>query len=193
MQPTAGFVLVGGRSSRMGENKARLKIGSQSLVELVAAAVRQATGNVTLIGNPQAFNYLPFDCLADAQPDLGPLAGIETALASTRAAELNLITGCDMPDLKPADLSHLLTIAAQNHALCTLVRDATGRRHPLCAVYRPEALPFVRTALAARRLRLLELVEELKAEEVPIKSVLHNLNTPDQWTAWKKAAARQPV
>ena len=191
MPRTAGFVLVGGRSSRMGENKARLKVGSQFLVELVAAVVKQAAGTVTLIGNPQAFTDLPFDCLADAQPGLGPLAGLETALASARA-ELNLIAGCDMPDLKPADLTRLLETAAQNKALCTLARDTSGRRHPLCAVYRTEALPYIRTALAGGRLRLLELVEELKAAEVPIDSALRNLNTPEQWAAWKKAA-QQPV
>ena len=98
-----------------------------------------------------------------------------------------------MPDLSPADLTRLVTTAAQNSALCILVRDATGRRHPLCAVYRTAALPVIRAALASRRLRLLELVEELKAEEVRIDSVLQNLNTPEQWAAWKKTAQQQPV
>lgn len=183
---TAGFVLVGGRSSRMGENKARLKRGSQFLVELAAQSVRHAAGSVTLIGNPQDFADLPFETLPDAQPGLGPLAGLETALASMRG-ELNLVTGCDMPDLKTADLAHLLAAAAKNNALCTLARDANNRRHPLCAVYRTAALPVVRNALQARRLRLFTLVEELKAEEVEIDSVLHNLNTPEQWAAWKAA------
>jgi molybdopterin-guanine dinucleotide biosynthesis protein A len=187
MQPAAaGFVLTGGRSSRMGENKARLQIGKHFLVELIANTVREATGNITLIGNPQAFADLPFECLPDAQPALGPLAGIETALASYRS-ELNLITGCDMPDLKSTDLAHLITAAAESKSLCTLTRDANGRRHPLCAVYRTEALPFIQKALSDNRLRLLSLVEELKAEEVQIDSVLQNLNTPEQWAAWKKA------
>lgn len=187
MQPAvAGFVLTGGRSSRMGENKARLKLGPHFLVELVAHTVRETIGNVTLVGNPLAFADLPFECLPDAQPGFGPLSGLETALASHRA-ELNLLTGCDMPDLKTTDLTQLLTAATQNNALCTLARDANGRRHPLCAVYRTEALPYVQNALAARRLRLFSLVEELEAEDVQIDSVLHNLNTPEQWTAWKKA------
>jgi molybdopterin-guanine dinucleotide biosynthesis protein A len=124
--------------------------------------------------------------LPDVQPGLGPLAGLETLLALNRA-ELNLVIGCDMPDLKTSDLARLLTAAAENNSLCTLARDANGRPHPLCAIYRSEALPFVRNALAVRRLRLLQLVEELKAEEVAIPSVLHNLNTPEEWAAWKKA------
>jgi molybdopterin-guanine dinucleotide biosynthesis protein A len=68
-----------------------------------------------------------------------------------------------------------------------LAADASGRKHPLCAVYQRDALRFVRAALDAGRLRLLDLVEELKAVEVRIDSVLSNLNTPEQWAAWRAA------
>jgi molybdenum cofactor guanylyltransferase len=189
MQRVAGFVLVGGRSSRMGKDKARLKVGSHLLLEVVAQQVAKAAGNVTLIGNAEAFADLPFACLSDTRPGLGPIAGLETALASARGA-LNLVTSCDMPDLNATDLARLLAAASQTQALCTLARDADGRCHPLCAVYRHDALPFVRDALDAGRLRLFDLVEELKAEEVRIDSVLHNLNTPEEWAAWQAA---QPV
>jgi molybdopterin-guanine dinucleotide biosynthesis protein A len=186
MQRAAGFVLVGGRSSRMGEDKARLKIGSRFLVEVVAGEVLRAAGSVTLIGNPEAFADLPFACLRDERPGLGPLAGLETALAIQRA-EFNLVAGCDMPNLRCEDLAQLLMMAEETRALCTLARDGDGRRHPLCAVYRSGALSFVSAALDGGRLRLQELVEELEAVEVRIDSVLHNLNTPEEWAAWKAA------
>ena len=189
MQWAAGFVLVGGRSVRMGEDKARLRVDSRFLVEVVANAVEQAAGSVTLIGHPESFADLRFECLPDVRTGLGPLAGLEAALASERA-ELNLVAGCDMPDIRSSDLLSLLTVASEKKALCTVARDASGRRHPLCAVYHNEALPFVRAALDAGRLRLLHLVEELKAVEVRIDSVLTNLNTPEQWAAWQAA---QPV
>ena len=189
MQRTAGFVLVGGRSSRMGTEKARLKVGTEFLVETVARKVAEAAGTVTLVGNPEAFLDLPFACVPDTRPGLGPIAGLEAALA-TGQAELNLVTGCDMPDLRASDLTRLLAEAESNTALCTLARDRRDRSHPLCAVYRREALPVVRAALDAGRLRLLALVEELRAVEVRIDSVLSNLNTPEQWAAWQ---AEQPV
>jgi len=189
MHQTAGFVLVGGRSSRMGKEKARLKVGNEFLVEVVARKVAEAAGNVTLVGSPEAFTDLPFASVKDMRPGLGPIAGLEAAL-TTGQAELNLVTGCDMPDLHPSDLLRLLAAAANTGALCTLARDRHARRHPLCAVYRSEALPVVRAALDAGRLRLLALVEELKAVEVRIDSVVSNLNTPEQWAAWQ---AEQPV
>ncbi len=189
MRRAAGFVMAGGRSSRMGEDKTRLKVRSHFLVEIVAREVARAAGGVTLIGKPESFADLPFECLPDLRPGLGPLGGLEAALASQRA-ELNLIAGCDMPDIQFADLTRLLNVAEESKALCVMTRDACGRRHPLCAVYRNDALPVVSAALDAGRLRLLELVEELKAVEVRIDTVLSNVNTPEEWAAWQAA---QPV
>jgi molybdopterin-guanine dinucleotide biosynthesis protein A len=182
----AGFVLVGGRSARMGQDKARLRVASHFLVEVVARAVQEAAGTVTLVGSPEAFADLPFERLADLRFCLGPLAGLEAALASGRS-ELSLVVGCDMPDIQPSDLTRLLAVASETGALCVLAADASGRKHPLCAVYQRDALRFVRAALDAGRLRLLDLVEELKAVEVRIDSVLSNLNTPEQWAAWRAA------
>jgi molybdopterin-guanine dinucleotide biosynthesis protein A len=182
----AGFVLVGGHSLRMGQNKARLRVDSRFLVELIASRVAEVAESVTLIGNPQAFRDLPFECLADLRPGLGPLAGLETALASSRA-EFNFVHSCDMPGIPPGVLERLLAVCRSTPALCAMARDAGGRRHPLCAVYHGDCLPFVRAALDAGRLRLLPLVEELKAVEVPIDSILCNLNTPEEWATWQAA------
>jgi molybdenum cofactor guanylyltransferase len=182
----AGFVLVGGRSSRMGRDKARLKVDSRFLVEVVASTVARVTGGVTLVGNPQDFSDLPYECLADLRPGLGPLAGLETVLQSGRA-DFNVVAGCDMPGIQSADLARLLAVCRQTQSLCTLARDGGGREHPLCAVYRSACLPFVRAALDARRLRLLDLVKDLGALEVPIDSVLSNLNTPEELAAWQAA------
>jgi molybdopterin-guanine dinucleotide biosynthesis protein A len=72
-----------------------------------------------------------------------------------------------------------------------VARDADGRTHPLCAVYQGDCLPFVTAALDAGRLRLMDLLQELKAVEVPIDAVLHNLNTPEEWIAWQATQAAQ--
>jgi molybdopterin-guanine dinucleotide biosynthesis protein A len=123
---TAGFVLVGGRSTRMGRDKARLPVDSRLLVELVAHAVAEAAGSVTLLGNPAAFADLLFECLPDLRPGCGPVAGVETALASGRA-ELNLVVACDMPGIRVADLTRLLAVCEESRTLCALVKDASTR------------------------------------------------------------------
>jgi molybdopterin-guanine dinucleotide biosynthesis protein A len=170
----------------MGQNKARLRVSSHFLVEVVAAEVAKVTGSVALVGNPALFDDLPLECIADLRPGLGPLAGLEAALSSGRG-EFNLILACDMPGIQSSHLKQLLNRATQTGALCTLASEANGRKHPLCAVYRSEALALVRAALDARRLRLLDLVEELRAVDVCFETGLINLNTPEQWAAWQSA------
>jgi molybdopterin-guanine dinucleotide biosynthesis protein A len=178
----AGFVLVGGRSSRMGQDKARLRIGTRLLVEDIAGKVADATGRVTLVGPPERYADLAFECLPDLRHGLGPLAGIETALASGYG-DLNLITGCDMPDLATEWLEKLVTVARRTRALCVVTRDAAGKVHPLCAVYRTQCLPFVRRALAARQLKLFDFIRGLPVIQMHASQVIGNLNTPQELAA----------
>jgi len=180
----AAFVLVGGRSSRMGRDKALLRCNSRPLVEDVAVKAASIAGSVTLIGRPERYSDLGFDCLPDLRSGLGPLAGIEAALDSGRG-ELNLVLACDMPGLERDWLSRLLSQARRTNALCLACRDESGMLHPLCAVYRSACLPFVRRALDARRLKLLDLLGELDAASLEIPHKISNLNTPREWAAWQ--------
>lgn len=181
----AGFVLVGGRSSRMGRDKALLPMDAHALVENVAARVREVAGNVALVGRPERYEGLGFECLPDLRADLGPLAGIEAALASGRG-EFNLILACDMPEIERGWLIRLLQHAKETQAPCTIARDQGEIVHPLCGVYRRDCLPTVQRALDERRLRALELIEELTADFIDIGALIPNLNTPEDWTAWRQ-------
>lgn len=180
----AGFVLVGGRSSRMGRDKARLPVRSHLLVEDVAAKVAKIAGNVMLVGDPVKYSDLPFECIPDLHPGFGPLAGIEAALAAAKA-ELNLITACDLPGLAPQWLECLLAAARGSSRLCLAAEDPDGTVHPLCAVYRSACLPLVQDALSAGRLKALHLLDTLDVLTVKIPAPLQNVNTPEDWRLWQ--------
>lgn len=179
----AGFVLVGGRSSRMGHDKARLPMNSHLLVEDVAAKVGFVSQSVALVGELQKYPDLSFDFVNDLRPSLGPLAGIESALASGRG-ELNLILACDMPNLRVEWLQDLVTRAVEINSDCVVCRDSGGTIHPLCGVWRQRCLPRVSIALDRGRLRALDLVQELKTVYLTVGEFIHNVNTPDEWKAW---------
>ncbi|MGH9582163.1 MAG: molybdenum cofactor guanylyltransferase [Bryobacteraceae bacterium] len=181
----AAFVLAGGRSSRMGRDKALLGRGSRSLIEEVAATVAIVAGNVTLVGAPERYRALGFDCLPDLRPGCGPLGGVETALAAGRG-EFNLIAACDMPGIRTSWAHALLRAASETGALCAAARDTAGRIHPLCAVYRTGCLPAVRAMLDAGRFKLLSLLEEVNAIAIDIGGKPWNLNTPQDWNAWSR-------
>jgi molybdopterin-guanine dinucleotide biosynthesis protein A len=179
----AGFVLVGGHSFRMGRDKARLPLNSRLLVEDVAAKVCFVAQNLALVGGLQRYSDLPFEFLKDLQPSLGPLAGIETALASGRG-ELNLIVACDIPNLQVEWLRNLIARAIELNSDCVVCKDSTGSIHPLCGIWRQRCLPRVSNALKRGHLRVLDLLKELNAVYLPVGEFIHNLNTPDEWETW---------
>src|ERR1700728_3371496 len=94
----AGWVLVGGRSRRMGANKALIEIGHQPLARRVAAEIGKLCGRVALVGDPGLYDGLGLPVIPDRFTGQGPLAGIEAALGNT-TVEWNLVVACDMPAL----------------------------------------------------------------------------------------------
>ena len=184
MDSTAGFVLTGGRSSRMGRDKALLPIEGSLLVERTADRVLAAAGNVTLIGAPARYAHLGLPVLPDLVPDGGPggpICGLHTALKTT-IADWNLVVACDMPGLTAGFLSDLLAAAQQLGCTCLAPQTDSGL-HPLCAVYHRRATNAVEFAIHHKRFKMHDLLKSLGAVSWPIAdaSLLENVNTPLEW------------
>jgi molybdopterin-guanine dinucleotide biosynthesis protein A len=183
MSSTAGFVLTGGHSSRMGRDKALLEIDGTVLVARTAELVRAAAGSVTLIGAPERYGHLGIPAVEDRVKDCGPMGGLYTALQITQS-DWNLLVACDMPGLTEAFLRRLLEAAFGCPAACLVPETASGH-HPLCAVYHRRALPEVEAAIADKRFTMQDLLRMLGAESWPVAdpAVLENVNTPLEWGA----------
>jgi len=181
MDSTAGFVLTGGRSSRMGRDKALLPIDGSVLVERTAEVVRAAAGSVTLIGAPGRYAHLGLPVLPDLVPDGGPLCGLHTALKITRA-DWNLVVACDMPGLTVAFLGDLLAAAQQLGGACLAPQTDSGL-HPLCAVYHRRSADAVEFAIQHKSFKMHDLLKSLGAVSWPVAdaSLLENVNTPLEW------------
>ena len=174
----AGWVLAGGRSTRMGRDKALLDLGSGPLAARAAGLVAQACGNATVVGDPARYANLGFPAIPDNQPGLGPLSGIEAALAATDS-DWNLIVACDMPLLNPAIFEALFAALADGGD-CALPRHPDGRVEPLCAVYHRRCHYAVQTALASGIRRVTDGLKSLAVRYVQTESgdPFTNLNTP---------------
>jgi molybdopterin-guanine dinucleotide biosynthesis protein A len=167
----------------MGRNKALLKLGSRTLLEITASAVCEAAGNATIVGPPDAYPSLGFPVIPDRQPHLGPLAGIETALFETTAG-WNLIVACDMPGLTPPVLRRILDEAdAQPDAGCILPVGGNGFVEPLCAAYHKRMLPVISQALASGIRKVTEALPPESVHYLPALEdrAFQNVNTPDEW------------
>lgn len=143
----AGYVLVGGRSSRFGSDKAVAEWQGGPLCIWVAEQVRAAAGSATLVGNPDKYQSLGLPVIGDGVPGAGPLGGLSSALQHS-IAEWNLIVACDMPFLRTDFLQWLLREAAAGPADILLPLDRDGRDEPLCAVYSLRCRGPIAAALA---------------------------------------------
>lgn len=181
----AGFVLVGGNSSRMGRNKAFLRIGERSLLDRAACVVSQAAGSVVLVGDPAIYGHLGYTVVADTISGVGPLAGIFAALQYANlqsAADWNLVTACDMPALSSQMLESLLDLAEPGEGVwdCVLPEGPTGRLEPLCAVYHTRCLQHIERALAKGVRKVTDGLAGLRIRRQPFADdrAFQNLNTP---------------
>jgi molybdopterin-guanine dinucleotide biosynthesis protein A len=181
----AGFVLVGGNSSRMGRDKARLPFQGKTLVEHVAAVVAEAAGSVTLVGAPDRYASLGFPMLADKRTGAGPLAGIYTALAAS-PADWNLIVACDMPSISAPFLRSLIAAAQSSDADCLLPAGPSGLPEPLCAVYHSRCLDVVGAALDRNVRKITDALAGLRIAtwSTPESAWFRNVNTPEEWTQY---------
>ena len=153
-----GFVLAGGKSSRMGPNtdKAFLDFRGQSLIERALTVAGMVCDRVTIVGDPGRFaaygssKYVPV--VADIFPGCGPLAGIHAALTHS-TAELNLMLAVDLPFISKELLEFLFVTAEASDAIITVPRTNRGLQ-PLCAVYRRDFSTAAEQALRAGRYKV---------------------------------------
>jgi molybdopterin-guanine dinucleotide biosynthesis protein A len=179
MEGTAGFVLAGGRSSRMGRDKALLPWKGSTLIQSVAREVFNAAGNVTLVGSPERYGNLGFPVISDQIEGCGPLGGLHAALLAT-SAEWNLVVACDMPAVTRELLEELLS-AAQSSGADALVPATAGGLEPLCAVYNARLLPVVESAIQSKLLKMHDFVSTMQVRSwpAPDPSLFRNINTPE--------------
>jgi molybdenum cofactor guanylyltransferase len=180
---SSGFVLVGGASSRMGRDKALLPLDGTTMIETIAARVRAAAGNVTLIGPVEKYANLGLPIAPDAIENCGPLGGLYTALSQT-TENWNLLVACDMPDVTEAFLKQLLAAAEASDADC-LVPEMDGKIHPLCAVYHRRLVAAAESAIRRKLFKMQDFISTLRTSRWPVPDPrqLHNVNTPLEWSA----------
>jgi molybdenum cofactor guanylyltransferase len=201
MSSSAGIVLAGGRSSRMGAPKAALEWhGSTLLRRTVGILARVADGPVLVVRAPgQALPGLPsnVEVVDDPREGLGPVQGLAAGLAAAAGrADVAFVCSTDLPFLHPAFVRRVLRAADDGADVGLPV--AHGYPQPLAAAYRTALAPVAERLVAQERLRPAFLFEEcavirlseadlrrdpvLAALDPELDSVL-NVNEPGEYQA----------
>ncbi len=187
MAQLIGVVLAGGAGRRMGRPKGGLVVDGASLTQRAVAALWPLCGSVLVSVAPGGKNPAPEFATVEDEPPAGrgPLAGIAAAFAASGRADL-LVLACDYPGVDTVVLSELPLAIGRNHDLA-LLTDASGRDHPLVALWRRSAESAVREALSEGRLKVRALLPDLEVlrlgpDRFPgrdLDHILKNLNTPE--------------
>ena len=156
-----GWVLAGGRSLRMGEDKAGVMLAGRRLLDHMLGKLRALGLRARVAGLRDPVVENAAEVFTDAHPDGGPLSGMETALARSEAA-LVMVLGVDLPLLPTEFLAWMLLRASTTGAVVTMAR-LLGKPQPLCAVYRRELLPGITAALEADDYKVMNMVERATA------------------------------
>lgn len=181
------FILAGGKSMRMGTDKAFAQLGGRTLLARMLDAARSLTSNVYVVGDPA--KYAPFAAVVeDIFPGCGPLSGIHAALRSS-STDLNVVLAVDTPFVSLALLQFLVTRARNSPASSVTVARANDGLQPLCAVYRREFADPAEEALRAGRYKIdalfdpasTQIIGEEELETAGFSPLIfRNLNTPDE-------------
>lgn len=192
IEDVSSFILAGGRSSRMGTDKALLAMAGQTLLDQAIALAKLVTVHVQVVA-PAARFLETFvtgigGTIEDIYPGQGPLAGIHAALRQTSTA-LNLILAVDLPFVESRFLRYLISEAARSGAMVSAPRTAQGWQ-PLCAVYHRDFAGIAEAALQAGKNKIDSLFEQCETRAVEqeelermgfSESMFENLNTPEEF------------
>jgi len=189
LENRAGWVLAGGRSSRMGEDKALIEVEGRPLALRVADLVRESCGTVSIVGDPSRYAGLGLSVISDNFPGEGPIAGIEAALRAT-PADWNLIAACDMPSLDSTVFESLFSTGCD----CSVPRYADGSLEPLCSVYHRRCHVGVLAALGSGTRKVTDALRRLESDGFSVCYVpardpapFRNLNTPEDLRSYRLA------
>ena len=181
------FVLAGGKSSRMGTDKAFLRLGDETLLERALKAAASVSVEVLIVGDAKKFAGFG-RVVEDVYRDRGPLGGIHAALSSS-TTELNLMLAVDLPFVEPKFLDYLIRRARQSDALVTVPRTDSGLQ-PLCSVYRQEFAEVAEQSLREGKNKIDSLFTRVQACVIeadqladagfPVE-MFRNLNTPEEF------------
>jgi molybdopterin-guanine dinucleotide biosynthesis protein A len=184
LEVVTGFILLGGKSSRYGSNKAFVEIDGVRLLDRVVAVMTSIFQHVVLLTNtPEEYAYLHMPMVEDLVKGFGPMGGIYTGL-TTLSGEAGFFVACDMPFLRESLIRHMVDVRKDFDAV---VPRVDWMLEPLHALYLKKCLPVFHEAiqrsqhqivkcLAGMRVRYVD-EEELRLWDPDLRSFF-NINKP---------------
>ena len=194
-----GIILSGGKSSRMGSDKALLKLGDETIIERMTKLMKSIFNEVFIVTNtPDDYRYLRVSLYEDIHKHKGPLSGIHSGLVHS-STNKNFFISCDFPLVSVELIKYIIEFKSDkliNYCF------ASGRHHYLAGIYRKELLSEIERIFASvtnssekkdQHFSIRNLLENIESEAIQIKNLsfykdelFFNLNTQEDFELLKR-------
>ncbi len=177
LKDMTGIILCGGKSTRMKQDKALLKLGDRFVIEIVADVMKNVFSEVLLSTNKsEEYSFLNLQVIKDIYKQKGPLSGIHASLVHSPTEKIFLIS-CDMPLI---NIEMIKFIADYKSDKKIIIPKSNGRTHQLCGVYSKSLIRDIEEIISASgevkhyKGSIYELIEKVSAEIVDVESLPFN-------------------
>ncbi len=180
------YILAGGHSSRMGQNKALLKVDGLTLIEKIIKAVPAGEADkIKIVTNsPEDYRFLSYDRIPDFFPGCGPISGVHAGLVDS-STPFNFFLACDLPFLSQELISEII----HQHQGQTIfgVKTEDGLQ-PLCTIYSKSCVPMIEKMIREQNFSLHHLIASVNGKfiEMKCRSEFFNVNTLVDWISLRR-------
>jgi len=181
--------MAGGKSRRMGRDKAWIDLGDgRPIVRRVIDVMSEVADEVFIVANDERYASLGLRVVPDRYPDGGALGGIATGIGAASHDRV-LVAACDMPFLRP-EVFRLLVERSEGYD--AVVPRVGGEQETLHALYTKACLPAIERALASGKMRVISFFDDVRLrtlDEAELRTVdpelrsFTNVNTPEELEA----------
>ncbi|RTZ57234.1 molybdenum cofactor guanylyltransferase [Bacillus sp. SAJ1] len=179
------IILAGGKSSRMGKNKALLPIEGKSIIKRIAEEFTPISEEIIIIANiPEIYNELDLSIFPDV-PEFrgeGPLAGIYTGI-DVADEDFCLFIACDMPFVS-RKIGEYLIRELKNSGVDAVIPSHQGRVHPLFGAYHKRIQPFIKENLLNGKRKMSHLLNEVNAKIIEKQDIPEELQVEWEYCLW---------
>ncbi len=189
-----GILMAGGKSTRMGRNKALLTLNGKTMAERGITLLTELFPTIAVNSNsPELFASLGVPVFPDLMPDAGPLSGIHAALSYVAAGKV-FVLGCDIPLMTADVIRAIVEFPADNPVV---IARGDGYLQPLCGLYDTRIAGTVAHMIEQRNpmnemqqsCGLLDLTHRVATTIIPIEEVcptyrpgtFFNMNRPEEY------------
>ncbi|NPA67337.1 MAG: molybdenum cofactor guanylyltransferase [Chlorobi bacterium] len=180
-----GIILAGGRSSRMGKDKALLKINGKTFIEILCETLTPFCTEIIISSDKERTKAKNCRSVPDKIKNTGPAGGLYSSLSKS-GNEKNIVVSVDTPFVS-ADLINFMTASDKKH-LYALIVSENSRMHPTTGIYSKKAVRIFENEIINKNYKLMNIIEKMPNAKIEISGqvfynskILKNINTKEDY------------